>query len=129
MNRAVPTKKSYLIGYISSIVLTIAAFVATANNAGKEAAIINKNNLIICISLLAITQLFVHLIFFLHLGKESRPKWNLMAFLLAGFIIVVLVGGTLWIMQNLEYSHVPSKSPEQMENYMLNDEAVKPFQH
>ena len=107
MNRAVPTKKSYLIGYISSIVLTIAAFVATANNAGKEAAIINKNNLIICISLLAITQLFVHLIFFLHLGKESRPKWNLMAFLLAGFIIVVLVGGTLWIMQNLEYSHVP----------------------
>jgi cytochrome o ubiquinol oxidase subunit IV len=50
-------------------------------------------------SLQATAQLF----YFLHLGLESKPRWNLVTFLFMLLILIVVVGGSMWIMYNLNY--------------------------
>jgi cytochrome o ubiquinol oxidase operon protein cyoD len=56
---------------------------------------------------LAIIQLFVQLFFFLHLGEESKPRWNLMVLLFAAMVVIIVVFGSLWIMNNLNYNMMP----------------------
>ena len=50
---------------------------------------------------LAVAQLMVQLVFFLHLGTESKPRWNLTVVLFALMVVVILVFGSLWIMKNI----------------------------
>ncbi len=61
--------------------------------------------LIVLIIGLAVAQLFVQLIYFLHLGQEKKPRWNVITFAFAAFIVLVLVGGTVWIMYHLDEGH------------------------
>ncbi|MBI1856909.1 cytochrome o ubiquinol oxidase subunit IV [Candidatus Saccharibacteria bacterium] len=113
--------KSSLIGYIASIVLTSLAYwlvnhhVLSAHTFGTHGVI--KAAIIF----LAIIQLFVQLIFFLNLGQESKPRWNLMAFLFAGLVVIVLVFGSLWIMNNLNYRQM---SPDETEKFIQKEEGI-----
>jgi len=56
---------------------------------------------------LAMLQALFQLIFFLHLGIETQPRWKLMLFFLMLFIMVVIVVGSIWIMANLDYNLMP----------------------
>lgn len=101
--------KGYLTGFGLSVGLTlIAYFLVTASSLPRQ-------TLIITVLVLAIVQLFVQLVFFLHLGKESKPRFNLLSFGFMVIVVSIVVFGTLWIMQNLNY-HM--RSPEQMDTYM-----------
>lgn len=53
---------------------------------------------------MAIVQALIQLFFFLHLGMESKPHWNSIAFLFTALVIMIIIGGSLWIMQNLNYN-------------------------
>jgi cytochrome o ubiquinol oxidase operon protein cyoD len=55
----------------------------------------------------AIAQLLVQIIFFLHLKSESRPRFNLVVLAFTFIVIVLVVGGSLWIMENLN-THMTS---------------------
>lgn len=55
---------------------------------------------------LAVLQLLVQLYFFLHLGDEKKPRWNSMALYFAVMVVAILVGGTLWIMNNLSHGQI-----------------------
>jgi cytochrome o ubiquinol oxidase operon protein cyoD len=45
----------------------------------------------------------VHLHYFLHLDTSSTARWNVLAIIFTLIIMVLFVGGTLWIMYNLNY--------------------------
>ncbi|MCE2705921.1 MAG: cytochrome o ubiquinol oxidase subunit IV [Proteobacteria bacterium] len=94
------TTKSYIIGFILSIILTVIPYYLVVNH------ILASEMSYIVISVFAILQLLVQLVFFLHLGGESKPHWNLIAFVFTLFIIGILVTGSLWIMYNLNYNMV-----------------------
>lgn len=102
-----PTYKSYITGFILSIALTLAAYFAVVKN---------LPNALLIILLLAIVQLFVQLIFFLHLNKGSDRGWNLVVLLSTASIILILVVGSLWIMNHLNYN----MTPQDINNYMSN---------
>lgn len=85
-------------GFIWSIILVLAAYFITVEYA------IPHWVFLIVIMLLAAAQATIQLVFFMHLGIEESPKWNLRMFLFMLLIIVVLVGGSLWIMHNLDYN-------------------------
>lgn len=91
---------SYIVGFILSIVLTFVAYILVVNH------ILEGVWLVGAIIVLAIIQLFVQLFFFLHLGKESKPRWNLLMFSFALLVVVIVVFGSLWIMNNLNYNMV-----------------------
>lgn len=50
---------------------------------------------------LAVVQIVVHLVYFLHMNTSSEERWNLVALLFTAMIIAIVVVGSLWIMYNL----------------------------
>lgn len=107
---------TYTVGFALSLLLTIGAFVLIMNH------VLNGDNAVVAIVCLAVLQLFVQLFFFLHLGRESKPYWNLSVLLLAVGTIVIIIGGSLWIMHNLDYNMM--MTPEETETYMHNHEGL-----
>jgi cytochrome o ubiquinol oxidase subunit IV len=107
--------KQYSLGFALSIILTLFAYIVGTGQSGYAAS-----TLMWVVSGLAILQLVVQLIFFLHLGKESGPKWNLAAFSFAALIVVILAGGSIWVMNHLN----ANMSPEEMNSYMSNQDGL-----
>ena len=110
------TLHAYILGFVLSIVLTLAAFWVVG--AGFETSVIVSALLV-----LAVAQLLVQLILFLHLGREPKPKWNLIAFFFALFVVVVVVGGSLWIMKHLHHESMDSYDVFEEENILPPDHA------
>ncbi len=85
-------------GFVLSLVLTIIAYLLVSQE------ILPQKVLPYTVMILGGGQALVQLIFFLHLGLETDPKWNLIMFLFMLLILIVIVCGSLWIMQNLSYN-------------------------
>ncbi len=107
--------KTYTIGFALSIALTLAAYFAVVNQ------LLTGQNLIIAIITLAIVQLIVQLFFFLHLGSESKPRWNLTVFVFMLIVLVILVFGSLWIMHNLDHNMM---SPGATDSAIMQEEGI-----
>lgn len=90
---------SYIIGFILSLILTLLAYVLVTQKLYSSTA-----QIIGIIAGLAVIQLMVQLIFFLHLGRESKPRWNVAVFMFAGLVVLIIVFGSIWIMNNLNYN-------------------------
>jgi cytochrome o ubiquinol oxidase operon protein cyoD len=89
--------RSYATGLILAIVLTILAFALVMSGALPRSATL------FCIFGAAIVQMVVHLHYFLHLDTSSAARWNVFALLFTLLILIIFVGGTIWIMYNLNY--------------------------
>ena len=87
--------KSYVFGFLLSIGLTLTAYFIVS------AHIFHGWVLNVTIALLSLIQVFCQLVFFLHLGAEPKPRWNLLAFMFMLLVVAILVFGSLWIMYNL----------------------------
>ncbi len=94
------TLKSYIIGFILSILLTIIPYELVVGH------LLTGVNLVASVVIFGVLQLLVQLIFFLHLSSESKPRWNLAAFIFTVLVVVILVVGTIWIMYNLNINMV-----------------------
>ncbi len=90
--------KSYTIGFILSIILTVIPYFIVVNH------MMPVEGIAIAVVLLAIGQLFIQLVFFLHLDRSSEQRWNLITFLFTTLILLILVIGSIWIMWNLNYN-------------------------
>lgn len=88
---------SYTIGFVLSIALTLVAYYLVVDR------VVSGWTTVIVILGLGVLQLFVQLLFFLHLGAEKRPRWNLMVLLFMATMLLVIVVGSLWIMNSLDY--------------------------
>lgn len=93
--------KPLIIGFILSLVMVFAIYRIVLHSHLTHGTLVTSIVLIGC--LLALVQL----VFFLHLGLEGKPRWNLMMFLFMALLVVILVGGSLWIMSNLNYNVMP----------------------
>jgi len=89
------TLKSYMTGLFLSLLLTFTAFILVGEHLLSNAA------LYITITALAVAQLFAQVLCFLRLNMTGEGRWNSMAFIFTFLVVFVLVGGSLWIMYNL----------------------------
>ncbi|SFU44686.1 cytochrome o ubiquinol oxidase subunit IV [Alicyclobacillus macrosporangiidus] len=83
---------SHVAGYALSIVLTLAAFWAVLGHA------LPTKPLLAGILLLAVLQILVQLVFFMHVGQDSKPRYHLWLFSVAMFFFVVFVVSSMWIL-------------------------------
>jgi cytochrome o ubiquinol oxidase operon protein cyoD len=90
--------KAYVVGFIISIILTIVPFVIVGQS------LLTGASLFIAISVLALVQLLVQLVYFLHLNLSSESRWNLMAFIFTLVVVFILIAGTIWIIVSLDYN-------------------------
>jgi cytochrome o ubiquinol oxidase operon protein cyoD len=79
-----------VIGFLASLILTYLTYYLAPSP--------------LVIFFFGLTQAILQLVFFLHLGLESKPHWNLITFLFLVLVIVIIVSGSLWIMYNLNYN-------------------------
>ena len=91
------TTRTYVVGFILSIILTLTAFKIV------DDGLLKGWGLTLTLIAFAVVQLLVQLLFFLHLDKERKPRQNLMAFAFMAIVLLIIVLGSLWIMDNLNY--------------------------
>lgn len=83
--------KSYLIGFVLSVVLTAIPFwIVMTGNFSKAITFYS-------VIALAVVQIVVHLKYFLHLDFSVRGRMDTFAFLFTALIIVMVVGLSIWI--------------------------------
>lgn len=104
---------SYVCGFVFAIGLTLVAYFLVTNH------VLTGGLLTVVIMGLAAVQLVVQLVFFLHLGRDKGSRWNVATFYFMLLILLVIVAGSLWIMENLNYNMM--MTPEQMNEYMLKE--------
>lgn len=95
---APPKLTGYLTGFTLALLLTLLAFGCVILGSQAE---IPRWQIISGVSALALVQILVHLHYFLHLGFGAGQKLRVIALLFSLLIVVIMVGGTLWIMHDL----------------------------
>jgi cytochrome o ubiquinol oxidase operon protein cyoD len=93
--------RGYLVGYLVAALLTIASFLAA------ETSALTPSSVTAAITVLAIAQMLVHLIFFLHISTSPNQRTNILAFAVTLIIVSMIVAGSLWIMSHLESNMMP----------------------
>lgn len=99
---------SYISGFVLSVGLTLTAYLAVSRHAYIGW------HLFYAVLLLAIIQLVVQMVFFLHIGKGPNKRWNIVSLALMVIIVLIVVVGSVWIMHNLNYR----MTPQEMDKYM-----------
>lgn len=102
--------KSYLMGFILSVFLTLLSFILVI----KKVFSVDKTILIIVIT--ALVQFSIQLIFFLHINRNAKKSWQLSALVFMVIVVFILVFGSIWIMYNLNYRMMPTNT--QVNNYL-----------
>ncbi|MBV8926512.1 MAG: cytochrome o ubiquinol oxidase subunit IV [Bradyrhizobium sp.] len=99
----------YLIGLALAIVLTATSFFI----AGTD--LVWQPSIPVAIIVLAIAQMGVHLVFFLHITTGADNTNNVMALAFGLLIVFLVIGGSLWIMANLNQHMLPMDQIMQMQ--------------
>lgn len=87
---------SYVFGFMLSITFTLIAYFGVTESWFNGKAIV-------ALLTLAVLQFIVQLFFFLHVGRETRPRWKLFMLFLAIVVVLIVVLGSIWIMYSLNY--------------------------
>jgi len=100
---------SYVIGFVFSISLTLVAYFGITRDwfAGGSP--------VFALLTLAILQFVVQLFFFLHVGRETRPRWKLLMLFLAIIFVMIVVLGSIWVMYNLDYHMTPTQTEQYLQ--------------
>ena len=94
-----------LIGYGVGLALAILLTVTSFFVAGTD--LVWQPSIPVALVVLAIAQMGVHLVFFLHITTGPDNTNNVMALAFGVLIVVLLIGGSLWIMANLDHNMLP----------------------
>jgi cytochrome o ubiquinol oxidase subunit IV len=89
-------KRSYLWGLGLAVVLTSAAFGLAVFK------ILSGTALLLAIGALALIQIVVQFRFFLHVDLSRQKREDLQLILFTTLLILIMVGGSLWILGNLD---------------------------
>lgn len=104
--------RSYVAGFALSILFTlIPYFIVVEHLLGKE-------SLMWAAVIFGVVQLFVQVVFFLHLHKKFKPHWNMVVFFFTLLIVAFLVVGSLWIMYHLNYNMMGASPATSAEGYI-----------
>lgn len=84
--------KSYLIGFVLSVLLTVVPFAMVMQGGYSHAVVLWS------VVTMAVVQIWVHLKYFLHLNFVTEEgKASSIAFIFSASIIVMVVGLSVWI--------------------------------
>jgi cytochrome o ubiquinol oxidase subunit IV len=95
--------RSYVVGLGLSLLLTLASFGAVMAGDVMPSGVGLAVIVVLCVA-----QLIVQLVWFLHIGTARDQRSNTVIFLCTGFLIVVIVGLSLWVMHNANANMMPT---------------------
>jgi cytochrome o ubiquinol oxidase operon protein cyoD len=99
----------YVIGLVLAILLTAASFFVAKTN------LIWAPGIPIALVVLAIAQIGVHLVFFLHITTAPDNTNNVLALAFGVLIVALIIAGSLWIMAHLDHNMLPMREIMRMQ--------------
>ena len=101
--------QTYLIGLGLATLLTVVSFFIAGTN------LVWQPSIPVALAVLAIAQMGVHLVFFLHITTGPDNLNNVMALAFGVLIVLLIMTGSLWIMYHLNHNMMPMEQIMQMQ--------------
>ena len=93
--------RGYLVGLNLAVILTALSFFIVSTD------LVWAPSIPIAIAVLAVAQMGVHLVFFLHISSGPDSENNTLALAFGVLIVILVVGGSLFIMSHLNHMMPP----------------------
>ncbi|HTV35146.1 MAG TPA: cytochrome o ubiquinol oxidase subunit IV [Xanthobacteraceae bacterium] len=93
--------QGYLIGFVLAALLTVASFYVL------RTGLIWAPGIVVMLAVLAVAQIGVHLVFFMHLTTAPDNTNNVLALVFGIIVVVLIIGGSIWIMGHLNERVMP----------------------
>src|SRR5262245_26102442 len=100
--------RGYLVGLGLSVLATVVAFYLPGTS------LVWQPSIPAALIVLAIAQMGVHIVFFLHITTRPDSMNNVMALAFGVFIVFVLIIGSVWFMTHLHQNMMPMERLMQM---------------
>jgi len=100
---------SYLIGLGLATLLTIVSFFIA------RTTLVWQPSIPVALAVLAIAQMGVHLVFFLHITTGPDNVNNVLALAFGVLIVFLVIAGSLWIMAHMNHNMMPMDQIMQMQ--------------
>lgn len=101
--------QGYVLGLGLAAGLTVASFAIVHTD------LIWGPGIAVALAVLAVAQIGVHLVFFLHLTTAPDNTNNVLALAFGVLIVALIIGGSLWIMNHLDNRMMPIDQIMQMQ--------------
>src|SRR5664279_137096 len=102
-----------VMGYVAGLGLAVLLTATSFFIAGTQ--LVWQPSIPVAIVVLAIAQMGVHLVFFLHIATGADNTNNVLALGFGLLIVFLVIGGSLWIMANLNHNMMPMDHIMQMQ--------------
>ncbi len=100
---------TYIIGLGLATLLTIVSFFVAGTS------LVWGPSIPVALTVLAIAQMGVHLVFFLHITTGPDNVNNVMALAFGVLIVLLIMAGSLWIMAHMNHNMMPMDRMMQMQ--------------
>ncbi|PIC00057.1 cytochrome o ubiquinol oxidase subunit IV [Caulobacter sp. X] len=94
--------KDYVIGFVLAVILTAIPFWLVMGH------VLSPPMTAVAVMGLAVIQVLVHMIYFLHMNSRSEGGWTLLALMFTLILVVITLSGSLWVMHNLNTHMMPT---------------------
>lgn len=91
----------YVVGLVLALALTATSFWAS------QSGLLWHSGIPVGLCVLAVAQMGIHLVFFLHLTTGPDNTNNVLALAFGLIIVFLVIAGSLWIMANLNHQMMP----------------------
>jgi cytochrome o ubiquinol oxidase subunit IV len=91
----------YGVGLFLAVLLTAVSFYISGTN------MVWRPSIPVALVVLAIAQMGIHVVFFLHITTGPENTNNVMALGFGIMIVLLIVGGSVWIMDHMNHSMMP----------------------
>ena len=96
---------TYVAGFVLAAVLSVASFAVV------HSGVIYGPGIPVALIALAIAQMGVHLVFFLHVTSGPDNTNNVLALAFGVLIVGLVLIGSIWIMAHLDHNLMPASMP------------------
>jgi cytochrome o ubiquinol oxidase operon protein cyoD len=93
--------KSYALGLVLAVILTAASFAASSSSH------VWGPSIPVLLAVLAIAQMGVHLVFFLHISTAPDSTNNILSLAFGVFVVGLVIFGSMIIISNLNHNMMP----------------------
>jgi cytochrome o ubiquinol oxidase operon protein cyoD len=102
-----------VLGYVTGLGLAVLLTATSFFVAGTD--LVWQPSIPVALVVLAIAQMGVHLVFFLHITTGADNTNNVLALAFGILIVLLVIGGSLWIMAHLNQNMMPMDQIMQMQ--------------
>lgn len=96
------TLKGYVTGFVLAVILTAIPFWLVMGDVLGE-----SQTTALVIMAVAVVQIVVHMVYFLHMNTRSEGGWTMLALIFTVVLVVITLSGSLWVMYHLNHNMMP----------------------